>query len=85
MRKKGITPADVVFALSDVLNIPLAEADQILLNSQAFREVREETLQMREALINAFEEDADYAFDTPDGKRMIHIDLEEDEEKQKTT
>jgi len=79
MRKKSVTPANVVSAISEVLHIPIAEADQILLNSQAFQEVREETLQMREALMNAFEEDADYAFDTPDGHRIIHVDLENEE------
>ncbi len=74
-------PSDVVFALSEALSISNDEADRMLLNSEAFQEMRDETIKMREAMMKAFEEDADEAFDTPDGRRIIHIDLTKNDPK----
>jgi len=75
LRKKKVTPSDAATALSEVLDVPLSEADHLLMNSRAFQEMKQATLEIREAFIDAFEKDSDYAYDAPHGNRVIHIDL----------
>lgn len=56
MRKEGFRAAEVMHAISAVKQIPLQEADSILLSSEAWSDIRASTEQVRRAFLDALEE-----------------------------
>jgi hypothetical protein len=75
MRKKKASTICLVHALSEVLNISMEEADNIFINSEAFKDLKEETLKLRKMFNDVLAEGADDIVEGEDGKTYCVYDL----------
>ena len=74
IRKKKISPMSVIHAMAEVLSISIEEADRTLLNSEAFKDLKEGTLNIRETFNKVLSEGADDIVEE-DGKTYSVFDL----------
>ena len=79
MRTRGIAPMEMVISLTKVLNMSLDEADKVLLNSDAYGDIKTETLQLRRIGHETLMEQADEIIEKPNGEIVLEFDLEEEE------
>ncbi len=79
MRKKGIASMEVVISLTKVLHMSFEEADETVLYSRAYGDIKDETLRLRGMAHGVFMDEADEIIRKPDGKTVLRFDLEKED------
>jgi hypothetical protein len=79
MHDKGVAPMAMVISLTKILDVSLEEADEIVLNSKAYSDVKEDTLRTRNMAYGIFMDEADEIIQEPNGRKRLRFDLDKEE------